>query len=240
MQDVPTARRGSPGEHSSSAVAWPLLFATTMSDDHKQHFGTITIIGEGSVTARPDVANVRLGVRAQARTAQDAATANAEVAGRVIAAVRLLGIPEQAIQTDSLTLEHVYEWDEATKSNVLVGYRVNNSVHVRSPLDKVAAVFDAGVAAGANEGGDVSFGLHNDVEARHRALKLATTQAHEHAEMVAKRLRVELGGPLQVEILDGVGAQPRELTRKTASPTPIMAGELEVIERVKVVFETKL
>lgn len=212
-----------------------------MPSEQKHHFGTLAVLGEGRVTLRPDIATVRLGVRTQAKTAGDAAAQNAAIAARIVAAVHALGVDESAIQTVSLTLEPVYEWDESTKTNVLLGYRAIDSLRVRASVDQIAQIYDAGIAAGANDGGDVTFGVTDDTKARQQALKLATKQALARAEQVAKALQVDLTGPLEVQVEEPVDVQPRELTRAAAgATTPIMAGELEVLERVRVRFETKI
>lgn len=212
-----------------------------MSKEHKHHFGTINVLGEGRVTLRPDIATVRLGVRSQAKTAREAAAQNAAIAARIVAAVGAVGIAEDAIQTVSLTLEPNYEWDESNKINVLVGYRASDNIRVRAPIGAIAEVYDAGVAAGANDGGEVTFGLTDATQARQEALKQATKQALERSEQVARTLQVDLEGPIEVQILEAADAQPREVTRAAVSPaTPIMPGELEVIERVRVMFQTKI
>lgn len=212
-----------------------------MSHEHKQHLGTLSVTGDGSVTARPDIASVRLGASSQAKTAGEATAHNAEVATRIIAAIQGVGIDAAAIHTAALSLEPVYEWDEPGKRNVLVGYRASNSVVVRAPIDKAAEVFDAGVNAGANEGTGVAFGLRDDGELRKKALQLATSDALERIQLVAQVLKVDLLGPLEVQIFDSEAPQAAELVRKVASTsTPIMPGELEIHERVRVVFQTRM
>lgn len=215
--------------------------AVGMDHGHEQQFGTIEVTGEGRIAARPDTAQVRLGIVIEAKTAREASEQNAKTANKIIAAVRALGVEESAIQTVGLGLEPVYLWDEPNKRNVLVAYRASNVVAVRAAIERAADVYDAGVGAGANEGGGVSFGLQNDRALRNEALAIAASQAHKECQLVAKTLGVALKGPVQVQIQESSGPRLRELGAiRKSDGTPIMAGELEVVERVHVVYRTTL
>ena len=69
---------------------------------------------------------------------------------------------------------------------------------------------------------------------------MATSDALERIQLVAQVLKVDLIGPLEVQIFDSEAPQATELVRKVASAsTPIMPGELEVHERVRIVFQTR-
>ena len=212
-----------------------------MQHDHEHHHGTITVIGEGVAKARPDAARVTLGVVTQGKRPADAAAENAAIAARVIAAVRAQGIDEDAIRSAGLGVDPVYEWDDANKQNRLVGYRASNSISVTSPIDAVAAVYDAGIEAGATEASGVAFGVLDDRPLRTQALKQATLRGIEEAHLVARTLGVVVRGPVEVELLGGSGPQPSDnLTLRKAAETPVMPGELQVSERVRLVFQTRL
>lgn len=211
-----------------------------MMQDHERHFGTIEATGEGKVTTRPDVANIRLGISTDAKTAREATAQNAVVAGRIIDAIRKVGIDADAIQTVGLSLGPIYEWDDVNKRSVLVGYRTGNVVAVRAPVGKAGEVYDAGFEAGANEGGGVTFGLSDDRAARREAMAEAADLAHRECQLVARTLGVTLRGPVEVQILDGGGPRSVEFTGlRKAEGTPVMAGEIQVSERVRVVYQTK-
>lgn len=209
-----------------------------MDNGHESKCGTIEATGEGSVKVRPDVAQMRLGAVTQAKTAREAAAENAVIAQRVIEAVRAVGIDEASIETVGLGLDAVYEWNEAEKRNELVGYRATNTVVVRAPVAAAAAVYDAGIGAGAGEAGGVVFGLRDDREARAQALDLAARDALATVQRVAAALGVRLGAPQQVQIVDA-GTVELGGMRKAAEATPIMPGQLDVRARVRAVYATR-
>ena len=64
--------------------------------------------------------------------------------------------------------------------------------------------------------------------------------AHRECQLVARTLGVTLRGPVEVQILDGGGPRSVEFTGlRKAEGTPVMAGEIQVSERVRVVYQTK-
>src|SRR5215471_3806087 len=60
---------------------------------------SITVVGSGSVSARPDTADVTAGVVAQAPTAAQALAQNTASMENVMKAVTAAGIPERDVQT---------------------------------------------------------------------------------------------------------------------------------------------
>ncbi len=190
------------------------------------------------VTAQPDIAVLRLGVATQAKEPIAATDENAKIVAKVIAAIEQAGIAEEQIQTAGLSLQPIYEWDEPNRRNVLQGYRAENSVTVRAPIERAGKAYDAGVRAGANEAGGLVFTIADDSPYRQAALAAATRQAVEEIETVAATLRVGLLGPVQAQVLLDGGPRPLEMNlRAAAAETPIMPGQLEIVEQVRVVFE---
>lgn len=207
-----------------------------MQTQDKLH-AVIEATGRGVVTAQPDVALLRLGVATQAKEPNVATDENAKIMAKVIAAIKQAGIPEDQIQTAGLSLQPVYEWDEPNRRNVLTGYRAENNVSVRTPLERAGKVYDAGIQAGANEAGGIVFTIRDDSTYRRAALVEATRLAVDEIQTVAKALQVSLAGPVQAQVLVDGGQRPFEATlRKADVETPILPGQLEIVELVRVVY----
>jgi len=66
---------------------------------HIPRFATIVVTGVGSASAKPDQAEVRLGVSAKAATATEALTKNTELMSRVVEKVKAVGMTEEEIET---------------------------------------------------------------------------------------------------------------------------------------------
>jgi uncharacterized protein YggE len=206
----------------------------------QQHHATVEATGRGTASARPDVALLRLGVVTQAKEPKQATSENAQTIAEVLAALKASKVPDEAIQTSGLSLQPQYEWDEPNKKNVLVGYRAEHTVTVKTEVDKAGEIYDAGVAAGANESGGIQLTLADDSSLRKEALQKATKAAVAEIHAVGEALGVVLIGPIQAQVIAGGGPRPLDVMRATESAdTPIAAGMVEVVTQVRVSFEIK-
>lgn len=206
----------------------------------QQHHATVEATGRGTASARPDVALLRLGVVTQAKEPQQATSENAQRIAKVLAALKASKVPEEAIQTSGLSLQPQYEWDEPNKKNVLVGYRAEHTVTVKTEVERAGEIYDVGVAAGANEAGGIELMLADDSLLRREALTRATKAAVAEIHAVGEALGVVLIGPIRAQVLAEGGARPIELMRASAaSDTPVAAGMVEVVTQVRVAFEIK-
>jgi hypothetical protein len=203
----------------------------------------IEATGSAVVRAEPDAAILRLGVTTQAEHPAEAVEQNAEKMAKVIAAVKQQQIDEAAIQTADLQLESVTKWDEDTQTEILVGYRATNVISVTAPIDKAVAVYDAGVAAGANTAGGLRFIVHDDKKYRRDGLGQATKVAIDEIHTVAKALGTKIEGPLMAEVLEEVPPPLIDYhfsaAEEVGAATPIIPGRIEITSRVRVVYEIK-
>lgn len=198
----------------------------------------LSVQGMGESRVAPDEATVRLGVLAQAPTAQAAMSQANQAANAILQAVRGLGIRAEDIQTSELNLNPVYANDPQPQRGGeprISGYQATNVVSVRlTDLEQVGPVVDAGLEAGANRLDGVMFGLRNDAAARSEALTRAAEAARAKAETLARALRVRLAGIVEV-VEGGVSVfQPlyrggaRMAMDSMAAGTPVSAGQVGI------------
>jgi uncharacterized protein YggE len=169
----------------------------------------LSVQGTGSSRIDPDEATVRLGVLAQAPTAQAVMQQVNQTANAILAAVRKLGVPEKDIQTSELNLSPVYAQVQPERGDPngggeprISGYQASNVVSIRlTKMELAGPVVDAGLGAGANRLDGVSFGLQNDEAARSDALAKAAAAARAKAAALAKALNVRLAEI--VEVVEG-------------------------------------
>lgn len=196
----------------------------------------LSVQGSGSSRVDPDEATVRLGVLAQAPTAQAVMQQVNQTANAILAAVRKLGVPEKDIQTSELNLSPVYAQlpqDQGGEPRIS-GYQASNVVSIRlTKLDQVGPAVDAGLGAGANRLDGVAFGLQNDEAARADALAKAAAAARAKAATLAKALNLRLAEILEV-VEGGVTVfTPMRSSRTMAmeamsSDTPVSSGQVGV------------
>lgn len=193
---------------------------------------SIVISGTGAVTASPDTGNLSAGVSTEAETAADAARANSAAMQRVLEALEAGGIAKKDVRTEHFQVHPVYgDPTPASRERPrITGYRVSNQVTVRvRDLDKVGAVLDAVMGAGANEIAGISFSLADPAPLLDEARKRALADARRKAELFAATAGVGLGRLLELSEDDGgmPGPMPRMAPMSAAESVPIATGEME-------------
>lgn len=198
----------------------------------------ITVTGEGSATAAPDLATVSVGVQVQADTAQEAVAQNATRMTAVFEALKAAGIDDKDVRTSNFSLGPRYDWVQEGQGGgrqVLRGYEVSNTVNVRlTDISKVGPTLDALVGAGANQSAGVNFDIENRDELLKAARRDAALSARAKAQEYAETLGVTLGklnglseqvsGPsFPVVAFARAAAAPQ-----AAPPTPISGGEQSI------------
>lgn len=214
------------------------------------NFPSITVQGQGEVSAKPDFATVRLGAEAQADTAADAQKAVNEVLNAALEAVQELGVEEKNIRTTGLNVYPVYANQRPNTMRDddprIAGYRASNVVQVElSDLELVGKVVDAGMKAGLNRVEGIDFELRNDLPHRQEALRKASREARAKAEAIAEAMDVQLGSVLSVHEGGGeaIPYAPRMGRMATmamaAESTPVQPGEIRLQETVSVTYSMR-
>ena len=207
----------------------------------------LNVVGMYEQRLTPDMAIVSLGVQTTGTTAAEASNANNELMTAVVAAIKATGIGDQHIQSTSIGLNPVYarpSRDDPNASPTITGYQATNTVSVRVlALDQVGAVLSAGLDAGANQLGGISFALQDRTQPYLDALAAATLDARRKADAIAMAAGIVVGGI--VEITEQSAGLPRPLAagrgtlfvaERDAVSVPVQAGEIVVQARVHVQF----
>lgn len=153
---------------------------------------TITINGEGKVTAIPDIAQVSLGIQTEKKKVLDAQKENTEKMNEIIKELKGMDIEAKDIKTTSYNIYPRYDWVEGTR--ILRDYQVSQNVTVKiRDLDKIGAILDMAGRLGANQVGSLSFTIDEPEQLRQEAREKALVNAREKAEALAKVAGVKLG-----------------------------------------------
>lgn len=202
---------------------------------------TLDVSADATVTRPPDRAVIRLAVETVARTARAASTGNAEAMTAVLDALDELGIPRDDVQTEAVSLSPRYDRNDGSQEPTITGYHAVNRISVPvEDVDRVGAVVDAAVEAGANRVLGIQFELTDPESAYHDALEQAIAMARREAETAAAALGESLGPAIRVST-GGVrapapqGPVPEVMMRAQAS-TPVQPGELEVRAIVSITY----
>jgi len=209
-----------------------------------QQIYTISLEGEGKITATPDIAEITLGLMTEKISVAEAQKENTDKMNRIIAELKKMSIEEKDIKTTNYSIYPRYDWADGKQT--LKGYQVSQSVAVKiRNLDKIGAVLEMAGRLGANQTGGLSFTIDEPEKLKQQAREKALLNAKEKAEALAKVAGVKLGRLVSFTESSG-NTYPvyRDFALKSAeglggaAPAPeIEAGSQDVIVDISVTYE---
>lgn len=226
-----------------AALAIPMALAVALSVTAAQAQDvppTLTVTGQGSAAATPDLATVMTGVESFAPTAARALSENSEQMALVFQALTDAGIDARDMQTSNLSVQPRYSNTRNNEPLRIEGYQVRNGVTVRiREVKALGTILDALVATGANRIDAVSFGFNDPSALREQARIDAVADARKTAETYAAAAGVSLGRILSIS--DGsTGPSPLQnfaMAEMSRAAVPIAAGESSISNSVRIVWE---
>lgn len=194
--------------------------------------------GEATVTAKPDRAEIDIGVVTEARSAEEAGTRNARATSAVLDKVKALVSGIGSVRTINYSLNPKYIYPQ-NGTPAIDGYTATNTVQVTvDDLELVGKLIDASTSAGSNNINGIRFTLKDDQQVRAEALREAAQKAKANAEAIAHSLGLRVVGVVSAESEGTSGAVPvREtmmMMTARAAPTPVEAGTIDVHASVTV------
>lgn len=199
----------------------------------------VQVTASGRAETRPDEARFTAGVSTVAPSAGAASAANNAAMGRVVAALRGVGIRPDDVQTRSITLSRIDFGPNRGR------FEANNMVEVRvRVLDRAGQAIAAATEAGANILSGPNLRVADPEAASRGAYEQAYRAARGRAEAYARAagLRVDrvlairdaaIGGPdLAMAVMD----VSEEAAQVRAPPPPVHAGVNASEVRIRVDF----
>lgn len=200
----------------------------------------IEVVGTGTISREPDRARISFSVETQAETAREAADQNAAQTTKLISALEKHGIQKSNVRTRHYRLFPRYKTDDRGRQTLdPIGFSADNTVEVIEPrLDRIGALIDAAIEAGANRIGGIGFELAEPQAARREALSAAVAVAKLDAGAIARASGQKLGQIVEILSHGGSPGPRAEHVMMSArnADTPIEAGSLQVTARVTVRF----
>lgn len=222
-----------------------LLLATTLSCHAEEAItpspAVISVSGEGTVTAAPDMATVSVGVTTQARDAAEAMAANNRAMAAMFSVLGDFGIAEPDRQSSSFNVYPRYDRPaDGRNTTEITSYVVTNQLTVRQrDLGRLGELLSAVVASGSNQLSSLSFGNIDEAGLVDEARARAVANARHKASLYAAAAGGQLGRV--VSISEGSTSRPAPMMRAGVAmqmeAVPIAAGENEYRAVVNMVFE---
>jgi uncharacterized protein YggE len=201
----------------------------------------VSVTGTGRVERTADIAHATFVVEATRATAAEARGAAAEAAAAVLGALSAAGVADADRRTAGLDVSPTWEHD-GTRS-IRTGFTVTNRIAaVVRDLERVGAVLDAGLEAGATGLDGVRFDLADAASDTTEARRLAVLDARLRATTIAEATGGRLGALVAVAEAGVPVPLPRREARMMAmtadaAPTPVIPGSVEVSVSVTAEWE---
>lgn len=214
----------------------------------------VSTSGTATVKVDPDKVTVTIGAETQGKTAEEAASKNAELMEKVIAALKELGIQDDEISTNWYSVYPEYDYrsppcieiypqpPECAPKNEITGYRASNSLSVTLDADTdVGKVIDAAVAAGANNISGAYFFVSEErqQEIRDNLIAEAIANARSRADKAADAVDMNVSGVKSINLNDvyfPVIYKDFAAQEASGSSTPILPGQQQVSMTVQVTY----
>jgi uncharacterized protein YggE len=201
---------------------------------------TISVTGEGSITAANDTARLGFGVEGRGATRPAALRRSSANLRRVLAALKGLDVADRDLRTRGVSVAPRRD----RRGRRLPGYIARGGVTaVVRDVTQTGAVVDAAIAAGAASVNGPSFFIDDPQALLHRALVAAFRDARSKAAALAAEAGLTLGRTISIREstfvpaetgVDGGGGGGGQVRREAAPTEP---GRTRVFGTVYVVFE---
>jgi uncharacterized protein YggE len=191
--------------------------------------------GDATVSKKPDVAFLSVGVESMLPTATAAQRDLADKAAKLIARAKALGVADKDLSASGYSVNPNYVEPNAT----LNGYRASEQLQIKwHDVTTVGKALDALVQEGGATQVGVGFGLADAKAAQAEARSLAIGDARSRAQAMATAAGVKLGSVLRVSDLTtyGGGASYKTFAPTASADTQVPVGQLDVQVTVEVDF----
>lgn len=202
--------------------------------DNNLHNRTMTLTGQGQVTAVPNIATIHLGVQTTGENLTSIQNENARITQTIIQALQRMGVSD--IKTFQYSIDKLYDYENGRQIDR--GFSVRNVLEIRtSKIDMVGNIIDAAVNSGANVVELISFDVSNREYYYQQALNMAVMNAIQKSKSIAMNLGIQ-SDPAPVKIVENsiLPIQPY-FRQELAATTPIMPGTLKIEASVTIDFE---
>lgn len=213
----------------------------------------VSTSGIATIKVDPDKVSVTIGVETKGLTAAEAASKNAELIDKVIAALKELGITDDQISTNWYSVYPVYDYKsppcieiypqppECAPRSEISGYTASNSLSVTINADEdVGKVIDAAVAAGANNVSGAYFFVSEErqQEIRDGLIKDAIANARSRADKAADAVGMNITGVKSINLNDVYfPVFYKDVAQEAGgASTPILPGQQQVSMNVQVTY----
>ncbi|NLW70926.1 MAG: SIMPL domain-containing protein [Eubacteriaceae bacterium] len=165
---------------------------------------TITITGEGKAATKPDEIILSMGLSSLKDNYKEALKADYTRSEALSAALIGCGFKKEDIKTASYNINTLYEnekQEEGEYKSVFKGYVCNREMSVSFGLDidRLGMVLEAVSVCEADMNISILFGVKDIKSLKEKALRAATTDAFDKAQILEEACNIKLGELIRVD-----------------------------------------
>jgi uncharacterized protein YggE len=201
---------------------------------------TITVVGEGKVSAPPDVAQINMGIEVVGPDIMEATSQAETTMNALLAALQAEGVAENDIQTSyyNVWVERPYSPDGSPTGDAI--YHVSNTVNVTvRDLANLTNILGKAIETGANTINSISFSLADPTALKSQAREEAVADAEAKAAELAGLNGVTVGEVMSISELVGNAipfAYDAAVGLGGGGAGPISPGEVEVTTQLQISY----
>jgi len=231
---------------AAAQAGGPLTSVATQAEEQARR--TISVTGNGTATAAPDVAYVVIGVESINEDAALAVEDSTKRMDAVMAALEELGIAAKDVQTVNYNMwleqtakPEVRTLVETDEPQLMERYHVANQVRVTvRDMTKVSDLLEKALQAGANRVEGITFGIEDTDALSEQAREEAIADAKAKADQLATGFGAKVGAVYSVS--EWGGSEPvmyaaADRMGMGGGGVPVSGGELTVNVQIQVQFE---
>ena len=222
------------------ALSVGLVLSLPLATPSLAEGGTITVTGEATVQATPDMATIMLGVTTDGETASAAMAANNAAVSAVLARLAAAGVEERDLQTSNLSLNPNWVGYDSGSMPTIAGYSAMNMLNVRvRDLAQLGELLDASITDGANTLNGITFDLATPRPVMDEARKAAVADAKARAELLVAAAGETLGPIIQISETPNYNS-PMPMFRAdaaSAGAVPVASGQIGLMASVTITYK---
>lgn len=162
---------------------------------------TISVSGDGKVSAKPDMVKLNIGFQETASTSKEAL---AKVNSKIDSALKILkdnGIPDSDITTSNLNI--YTEYDYSNSSRRVIGQQASETLEVKikkidDKATKAVKIIDELSVINNLQMNGIYFDIEDKTELFSKAREMAFNKAEQKAQELAKLSKVKLAKPVSI------------------------------------------
>lgn len=215
----------------------------------------ISVTGDGSAVAIPDVASFSFSVTEKAKTVDEAQAMATKKINEALKVVKESGVSDKDIETISYNINPHYEYQTYSctatycpSKSVLTGYEVSQTIGVKvRKLADAGKLFSVIGSAGVSNINGLTFSVDDMDNVKAIAREKAIQEAQAKAEILAKQLGVTLSRVSGFYENDssyprpmyGMGGAMEVSSVKVADSPEVPVGERKITTSVSITYEIK-